>query len=63
MEKESAQPHVGEEWMLHGIFRELPREGLLRTEWNASEDLISELSDHDVYLHAIEAAPVRESDS
>lgn len=63
LQKENAQPRVGEEWMLHGIFRELPREGLLRTQWDASEDLISELDDHDVYLHAIEAAPVNERDS
>lgn len=63
MGTENGHPTSGEEWLLHGIFRELPREGLLRSDGKASENLISELEPHEVYLHALRAEPANESDS
>ncbi|MFB6248330.1 MAG: hypothetical protein ABEL97_07155 [Salinibacter sp.] len=57
MEGEAAQPEPGEEWMVHGLFRELPQPGLLRTEWNLSEEMVSQLEGHEVYLHALKAKP------
>lgn len=56
-------PEAGEEWMLHGVFREVPEPGILRTDWNLSEDLISQLENHEIYLHAIRAEPASGSES
>lgn len=51
-------PQPGEEWALHGIFRELPPPGILQTDWALNEEQISALEDHEVYLNAISAEPV-----
>jgi hypothetical protein len=57
----AAQPEPGEDWMIHGLFRELPAPGLLRAEWQLSEDTIAQLEGHEVYLHALEAEPVADA--
>lgn len=61
LEGADAQPQPGEEWMIHGLFRDLPAPGGLRTGWNLGEDTISRLQGHEVYLHALEAEPVSEA--
>ena len=51
---------MGEEWMIHGIYRPLPEPGLLRAGWNLSEGVVDQLETHEVYLHALQAEPVSE---
>jgi len=62
MEGENAQtPETGEEWMLQGVFQELPAPGILRAEWGLSDDVIAELQDHEVYFNAVYAEPAEGS--
>lgn len=56
-------PSAGEEWALYGVFRELPPPGILRTDWDLSDEQISELEGHEVYLNTISAERATGADS
>lgn len=55
---EMEEPEPGQEWALHGVFRELPAPGELQAEWGIDDEVADQLEDHDVYLHALDAEPV-----
>lgn len=55
---DDVSPKPGQMWALHGIFRRLPGPGILRTDWDLTEEQIAQLKTHEVYLNAIQAEPV-----